>query len=111
MMTSFYNQYELDKGKTVADKDLNEVLQAVREFDCNFYVLERKFETKKRFRKPVEHIRYIVLNDLGCGECQVINFCQDTDWSINSYVSKSYVYTFLCGLESGYKRGIKKQNQ
>lgn len=107
MMTSFFNESELEKMTTVPDQDLNELLQEVRlKFDNKYFVAERKFTTKRFLRKPIVTLRYMVLLQLrNDSECQVVNFCQDHNYSINSYVTKSYVYTLFCGLLNGFDKG------
>lgn len=106
MITAYYTDNELEKAKSVSDKELNELLQEVRQIDSRFYLVEQKFVSKRWFRKPIEKIGYTLLADLG-GECQVINFCQDHDWSINGTVSKSYIYTFFLGYINGVKTASK----
>lgn len=107
-MVSYYNDSELEKAKTVTDKELNELLQEVRAKDDNFYLQERNHIINKWFRKPVEKTYYTLLYRTYSFECQIVNFCQDHECSINGTVSKSYIYTLFCGFLNGYKSALKK---
>lgn len=109
MMCSYYDERELEKAKTVSDKELNELLQEVRNRDDRYYLQEEKHTIKKWFKDPVEIVRYTLLLNLGGSECQIINFCQDHEWSINGSVSKSYIHTLFCGYLNGYKCAEEKQ--
>lgn len=108
-MVSYFNDSELEKAKEVSDKELNELFQEVRQKDSKFYLLERKITTKKWFKKPIEKIYYILLYHTYSCECQIINFCQDHEGSINGMVSKSYIYTMFCGFLNGYKSALNIQ--
>ena len=110
MMVSYYNESELEAAKKVSDKELNELLQEIREKDDRYYLIERKFTIKNGwFKKPTEKIGYTLLFNAYSCECQIVNFCQDHEWSINGTVSKSYIHTLFCGWLNGYKRGQEKQ--
>ena len=109
MMCSYYTSEELEKAKKVEDKELNELLQEVREKDDNYFLLERSFKVKQGwFKKSIERVGYTLLYSLGSVECQVINFAQDHEWSINGTVSKAYIHTLFCGFLNGYIQGEKK---
>jgi len=108
MMVSYYNENELEAAKKVSDKELNELLQEVREVDSRYYLQERNVTTKKWLRKPITRTLYTLLYNVGGMECQIINFCQDHEWSINGTVTKSYIHTLLCGFLNGFKRGVEK---
>lgn len=103
-MVSYYYENELEAAKQVSDKDLNELLQEVREISPNLYLQEHKRTIKKWFKKPQEQTSYTLLNHVGGLECQIINFAQEHDWSINGTVAKSYIYTYFYGFLGGYKR-------
>lgn len=85
-MVSYYNDSELEKAKTVTDKELNELLQEVRAKDDRYYLQEKKYTIKKWFRKPVEKTYYTLLFNTYSCECQIINFCQDHEYSIRLYI-------------------------
>lgn len=105
MMVSYYNESELEAAKKVSDKELNELLQEIREKDDRYYLIERKFTIKNGwFKKHTEKIGYTLLFNTHSCECQIVNFCQDHELSINGTVSKSYIYTLFCGWLNGYKR-------
>jgi len=104
MICTYYGQDELDKMLSVSDKDLNELYAEIRKvFEGKYYLKEKTFIVKSLFRKTVERKVYTLLyqaapNDM---EVQVINFCQDHDWSINTKVTKSYITTYFLGLLNG----------
>lgn len=105
MITAYYTKSELEAATKVSDKELNELLQEIREKDDRFYLIERKISFKPGlFKKPTELTNYTLLLNTGNMECQMVNFCQDFDYSINIKVSKSYIYTFFVGWLNGYKR-------
>lgn len=107
MMVSYYNEQELEAAKSVSDKELNELLQEIRQKDGRYYLIERKFTIKKGlFKKPIEKFAYTLLFNTYSCECQIVNFCQDHEWSINGTVSKSYIHTLFCGWLNGYKRAL-----
>lgn len=100
-MSSYYNDNELEQFKSVTNKELNELLQEIRLIDDRYYLQERSFITMKLFKKPVEHFYYTLLFQYNGVECQVINFAQDSNCSINSGVSASYIFTYFFGLLTG----------
>jgi len=107
-MCSYYNSNELERAKTVKDKELNELLQDVRAKDDRYYLQERTWMVKRGwFKKPVKKTGYSLLFNVGGIECQIINFYQDHQWSINGTVSKSYIHTLFCGWLNGFKEGEK----
>jgi hypothetical protein len=108
-IVSYYDEHELEKVKTVSNEELNELLLEVREKDDRYYLEEKTFMIKKWFRKPMKKTFYTLLFNTGGCECQIINFCQDRDWSINTSVPKSYITTYFYGFLNGYKRGGEKQ--
>ena len=110
MMCSYYNADELDMAKKVNDKELNELLQDVRAKDDRYYLQEKTFEVEQGwFKKPIQKTGYTLLLNIGGMECQIINFCQDHEWSINGTVSKSYIHTLFCGWLNGFKRAENKK--
>jgi len=110
MMCSYYDEHTLERAKSVEDKELNELLQEVRKIDESYYLQENKKVVKRGiFKKPIEKTSYTVLKKLRGDECQIINFCQDTEWSINSSVSKSYIHTLFCGFLNGSKSTLRNK--
>jgi len=101
-MYTYIHDYEREKWSSVKDRDINLLLQEVREkFGDKYLVQEREFTTKKWLRKPVTRTLY----DVYCGsgmEVQCINFCSDGESSINTTVSKSNVVTLFIGMLNGY---------
>lgn len=105
MITSYYNKSELEAAKKVSDKELNELLQELRGIDDRYYLIEKNITVKNGwFKKPSEIFCYTLLFRISGMECQIINFCQDHEWSINTTVSKSYIHTLFCGYINGFNR-------
>jgi len=110
MMTTFLYDHELRDFTSVQDKELNELFQEVREkFDNKYLIHERVFTTKKWLRKPISKTVYTLYNLLNkAGEVQVINFASDdSQYSMNYYVPKSYIMTYFYGVLTGIKYRIK----
>lgn len=107
MISTFYTKDELYSYKSVTDPELNELFQEIRSLESNYYLKEMTFQSRKKFmrKKSPDITRYELLYDCGCGECQIINFNQDHEGSINTWVSKSYIMTLFLGWLNGYKRG------
>jgi len=105
MMFSYYSEYDLETGKTVADPDLNEILQDVRKLDDRIYVLERPVSYRRNWFSPVvTKTLYSLIVETNNPECQIINFCQDSGAGIHSYVSKAHVYNYLIVFFNGYNK-------
>ena len=103
---TYLGDYEFNKFKSVSDKELNELFQEVRNIDDKYFLEEREFEIKKRFKKPTKEVRYTLYKQLrnDC-EVQVINFAGGKS-SINGLVDKSYIMTLFYGIINGFN--IKK---
>lgn len=104
MMSTYYNDYELEKFKSVTNKELNELLQEVRKIDDRYYLQENLHITKKLFRKPVECLYYTLIFKYNGIECQIVNFAQDNKYSINMGVTASYIFTYFFGLLTGLNK-------
>jgi len=93
---------EFEKFKSVSDPDLNELFQEVRNtVDDRYFLEEREYQIKKRFRKPIKRIGYSLYSRLGNScEVQEINFPGGSS-SINMFVDASYIMTFFYGLING----------
>ncbi len=105
MIVSYYHEHELESAKRVSDLELNELLQEVRKKDNRYYLIEKEYVFKKWwFSKPLKKKLYTLLYNTNTIECQIINFCQDHDYSINTSVSKSYIHALFCGFLNGYKK-------
>lgn len=99
----YMDNNELLRYTKVADKDLNEIFQEVNEmFPDKFFVRETTFVTKKWFVPDIVTTTYSVYAKVSTGEVQCINFCREWEYSINTDVPKSYVYTYFMGLLGGY---------
>ncbi|MBU0667124.1 MAG: hypothetical protein ABIC91_03380 [Nanoarchaeota archaeon] len=107
-ITSYYDKDTLEQYTTVNDEYLNKLLQEVRQkFDNEYFLEERNVIRKKLFRKPEKQTLYTLLINLEkdyktITECQIVNFCEDGNGSINTAVPKSYIHTLFCGLLNGY---------
>ena len=111
MISSYYCQEELEKFTTVEDKQLNDLLQEIRnKISVHFYLQTITRTERPLFRKPKVFVYYQMLlshtkRDLDTvQEVQIINFCQDHAWSINTIVTKSYVVTFFLGMLCEFHR-------
>lgn len=112
MIVSYYNKNELEAVKKVSDKELNELLQEIRQKDDRYYLIEKKISISNGwFKKPTEKIGYTLLFNTHSSECQIVNFYQEHGLSINNTVSKSYIYTFFLGWLNGYEQGQLKQEK
>jgi hypothetical protein len=101
-MFTYISDHNRKDWTSVKDNDINELLQEVREkFDNNHLVQEREFTTKKWLRKPVTTTLYDVYYGKGM-EVQCINFCSDSESSINPMVSKAHLANFLMGMLNGF---------
>lgn len=104
MITTFYSKHELENLISVSDIELNNLFQELRIIDNRYYLVECKVKIYNGFfLKDTEKILYMCLlcNNY---ECQVINFCQDHEGSFNTYVTKSYIYTYFLGIINGYNK-------
>lgn len=109
MMTQYYSQYQLEVATTVKNEELNSKLQEVRSLNNNYYLIERTIKVKSGwFSKPKEKTVYTLLYHIGGSECQLVNFDQESDWSINVEVPKSYIMTFFIGYLNGHLHKTKK---
>lgn len=110
---TYYSEEEQVKYRTVEDKDINDLLIELNKRVGNkYFVRSFQIPIKKRFfnswfRSRKYQTHYSVYASLGGMACQVINFCQDHDWSINTMVRKSYIVTYLLGILCGLDRKEK----
>lgn len=106
MITTWISEHEAKEYSQVKDSELNELFQEIRQTFKNAYLLqEHCFDTRgfwaRLFRKPKQtFITYTLYAGAGI-DYQVINFCQDHSWSINTSVPKSYIMTYFFGLING----------
>jgi hypothetical protein len=106
MMCTYYNEHEVERHLTVSDKDIDELLQEVnkkRPEGRKFFIRQSDYCKRKFLKKPEIITLYSLYAQLGGGEAQCINFCQEHEWSINTNVRKSYIITFLLGFLAGNK--------
>lgn len=94
------------------DKDIDELLDEVRQKTGEEWLIEKVETTKRRwFRKPETVVRYTLYVDVFDHiEYQVINFCRDWDWSINTVVPKSCIVNYLHGYLGGIYFKERKPN-
>lgn len=102
-ITTWLSESEVNIYKTVTNKALNEVFQEVRALDDRYYLEEKTIETKRFLRSPKKRILYTMFVWLCNEEFQIINFCMDTKWSINTMVPASYIYAYFYGFLGGIK--------
>jgi hypothetical protein len=107
MIGTYISEWEKPHFSQVDDKELNELLQAVRaKFNNQFYIQTIQYDRRTWWDKLTENYKktgklytlYFMLNDI---DAQVINFPQSHEWSINTMVDKSYIMTYFLGMLSG----------
>jgi hypothetical protein len=98
---TYITDSEKEQWTSVSDKEINRLLQEVRQIDPKCLIQERECTIKRMFRRPKTLRLYTVYNYVSYGEAQIINFCQEHTWSLNTAVSRSYVITYLYGILSG----------
>lgn len=110
MMCTYLNESEYEKYSSVADKELNELLQEVREkFDGKYYIQTNKHIQKRIFRKPKEYISYTLYGCLGKPEVQIFNFPKDSGSGIGECTGRAQIMTLFYGLLNGMKHEQQKQ--
>lgn len=111
MITTWISEHEVKEYSQVTDEELNELFQEVRKLFKNTYLLqENRIDTRNFWRKLLGDTNpNIVVYTLYVGsgiDYQVINFCQDHSWSINTGVRKSYIMTYFFGLINGKNSAV-----
>lgn len=107
MICTYLTESEFERWTKVSDKELDEIFQEVRTiFGNNYFISERKYTTKRWFRKPVEKTLYSLYVITHKPEVQEINFCQEWEYSINTSVPRSYMITYLLGMLAGHHKTI-----
>jgi hypothetical protein len=102
MITTFLTEEEVNKFKSSTDKEINDLLVEVNHYFDKFLVQEKDYTIKRFFFKTEKRKLYTLYSLLNrAGEVQIINFCQDWNWSINTDVPKSYIVTYFLGILSG----------
>lgn len=109
---------EKETYSKVSDPELNELFQEVRErFQSRLFLREMVVKPKRGFwsswfkKEQPSHV-YVLYYDPMIGgksynEVQCINFCRDTNWSLNTVVPKSYIMTYFYGLLNGADRQME----
>lgn len=107
MISTWISDEEAKLFSTVEDKELNELFQEVRkEFNSSYLIQTIRYDERTWLDRLTSNYlktgkRYtLYFREKGI-DAQVVNFCQDHDWSINTSVPKSYIMTFFFGLLSG----------
>jgi hypothetical protein len=103
---TFIRMEEQQLMKTTGDAQINNLLKEVNsKMKFGFVISEREVTPRRRlFKKPKPYNVYTLYGCSGGEDVQVINFCQDHDWSVNTVVSKSYIVTYLLGILAGLDR-------
>jgi hypothetical protein len=113
MMCTYLSSWEAEKFTTVSNPELNKLFQEVRDaFPGKFLLRELMIQRRRGFFtswfvSAKEETMYELYGVLSLPEVQVINFCRDWEWSINSVVPKSYIMTYFYGLLVGRNLRIK----
>lgn len=99
---TYFSDNDQERYAKVSDKELDDVLQEVRRNFANEYYIKEFITYRKRFlRKSIRVVKYELFHTDNGFDARVINFAQNHDWSINTYVDKSYILSYLFGLLSG----------
>lgn len=100
-VTTYLSHQERESWKQVKDKELNELLQEMRQIDKGWLIETRLF-VNKRFFKTETFERYSLYCDFGI-EAQIINFPPNTSEasSINTVVSRDMIMSYLLGYLAG----------
>lgn len=106
MITTWISEREAKEYAQVKDAELNELFQEVRQIFKNSYLLQEHYiDTRGFWGRLFDVVKpKVVVYTLYAGsgiDYQVINFCQDHSWSINTGVTKSYIMTYFFGLING----------
>ena len=62
-------------------------------------------------QKDITKTIYTLYNYSGGIDAQIINFAQDHEWSINTDVTGSYIYSYFYGFLNGMKYKIIETKQ
>jgi len=103
-ITTYISEYEKRELLTCGDQDIDQLLHEVREKTGDgWYIQAIKGYTRRWFRKPLVNLFYTLYYayEPGSTEVQVINFCLDHEWSINTNVSKAHMVNYLQGYVCG----------
>lgn len=102
-ITTFLSETQKELYSRVSDKDLDKLFQEVRKtFNDRYFLWEKEVLVKRYFRRS-KCIKLYVLyyNYSGGSEVQEINFQQESGWSINTMITRSYITTYFYGLLNG----------
>lgn len=110
-ITTWLSAAEVNNYKSVTSKELNEIFQEIRTLDDRYYLKEDIIETKRFLRATKRQMMYTMFIWLQSEEFQIMNFCRDTKWSINTMVPASYIYAYFYGFLGGIKSQIKETKQ
>ena len=95
--TYLTDQEYKDYTYITSDKELNDLFQEVRKKYPNLLIHERGDYCKITWRKMKYIVKFIIYNDLGNNEVQIINFSTGTEQS--KEIVEAYLYGFLCGVD------------
>jgi len=94
-MYTWLDENEFEKYKTLSDKDLNELLQEVRQIMPDIYVQEKNIIIKRLIRSNKIITQYNVYHRSVGTEVRCLNL---------NFSSNSHLFNYLCGLINGYNR-------
>ena len=102
MISVYISSEELSRFRS-NDNDIDELLHKLnrRQQECKYYVQQRMILRKRRWRKDLVKETYELYVEYRNGEVQVINFAQESEYSIHTSVAKSYIKTYLLGILTG----------
>lgn len=103
MMVTYLTNLEKNLMESLADSDLNEIYQEVRKIDSRIYIEAREFKIKPHFFSKTKKITNYTMFISNGGEAQIYNFPNISEGSsINPYVSRNQIYTYLLGFLNGH---------
>jgi hypothetical protein len=114
MISCYISHEELSRFRS-NDAEIDELLQELnqRQQVCTYYVSQSVRLRKRRFRKDLRINTYELYVERTNGEVQVINFAQESEYTIHTSVAKSYIKTYLLGILTGMnvrERQYKHEN-
>ena len=111
-ITTYFLEEEIDNLLTCSDEEINELLEEVNQkTNKRYFIREYDFIKKRFLRPPVKNKKFSLFAQINGMDCQVINFVQEHEWSINTFVGRSYILTYLLGILTGIKQNGKTSHQ
>lgn len=104
-MYTYINDQDIENWSKVEDGDLNQLLQEARRLNPGMLISVIVRPVRHKWYKKARYVTlYSVRYHDHRYEARIVNFAQDHshEWSINEYVTKSYVMNYLYGYLTGF---------